>query len=97
MDQNIPMINTAADPKKVSHPIDDADRQDLLALLNLRFGTVPSAVMDAIMQIGDFSQIDHLILVGANAAGWQEFVAELQQPGFQIAGPRFEPLNRKKE
>lgn len=97
MGQNIPMIPGASNQGKNSHPIDDADRQDLLALLNLRFGSVPTTVMDAIIRIDDFSQIDHLILVGANAAGWQEFLAELKIPGFKIVGQRFDPLNSQEE
>ncbi len=97
MDQSFPLIKNASNQGKTSHPIDDQDRQDLIVLLNLRFGGVPSPVMESIMQIDDFSQIDHLILVGANAASWQELVAELKVPGFKIVGQRFDPLNGKEE
>ncbi|MDA8204654.1 MAG: hypothetical protein M0Z36_01195 [Thermaerobacter sp.] len=75
------------------HPINDDDRADLIALLKMRFGEVPADVMASIAAIEDFSQIDHLIIVAANAAGWDEFLAEVRQPGFRIVGQGFDPLS----
>ena len=77
---------------QTAHPITDADRRDLLALLDMRFGTVPQEVLAAIADIEDVSQIDHLILVAANAASWVDFIREVQEPGFRIVGQGFDPL-----
>lgn len=86
--------NANQDEAPASHPITDDDRFDLIALLEMRFGDVPSDVMDTVSAIDDFSQIDHLILVAANAAGWNEFLSEIHQPGFRIVGQGFDPLSQ---
>lgn len=78
--------------KEFSPAITDNDRQDLLALLAMRFGAMPKGVMDAIGAIEDVSRIDHLILVAANAADWTDFLRELREPGFRIVGQGFDPL-----
>ena len=75
------------------HPITDQDREDLLALLNMRFGSIPDDVLQGIMAINDVSQIDHLILVAANAATWTAFLREVREPGFRIVGQGFDPLS----
>ena len=77
---------------QTAHPITDADRCDLLALLDMRFGAVPQEVLAAIAAIEDVSQIDHLILVAANAASWADFIREVREPGFRIVGQGFDPL-----
>lgn len=74
--------------------ITEDDRLDLLGLLEMRFGQVPDEVREAIAGIVDFSQVDHLIIVGANAASWEEFIAEVRQPGFRIVGQGFDPLSK---
>jgi hypothetical protein len=76
------------------YPISDEDRDDLIALLKMRFGTVPSELMTAISAIHDLSQIDHLILVAANASGWSEFISEVRAPGFRLVGQEFDPLSK---
>ncbi len=68
------------------------DRQDLITVLDMRFGRIPPEVYRAIESLNDFSQIDHLILVAANASGWAEFLAEVTEPGFRIVGQAFDPL-----
>lgn len=77
----------------VPHPITDQDREDLLALLNMRFGSIPDDVLQGIVAIDDVSRIDHLILVAANAATWSDFMQEVREPGFRIVGQGFEPLS----
>jgi hypothetical protein len=64
----------------------EEDRNDLAVLLTMRFGEIPREVLSAILEIDDFTQIDHLILVAANAATFSEFVRELSQPGVRIGG-----------
>ena len=77
----------------VPETITEDDRLDLIALLKMRFGEVPPHILSAIAKLRDFSQVDHLIIVAANAAGWEEFVAEIREPGFKIVGQGFDPLN----
>lgn len=72
--------------------ITEDDRRDLITLLHMRFGRISPDVMAAIQAINDFSQIDHLILVAANTPGWNDFIQELQLPGFRIVGQKFDPL-----
>lgn len=72
--------------------ITEDDRRDLITLLHMRFGRISPDVMAAIKAINDFSQIDHLILVAANAPGWNDFIQELQWPGFRMVGQKFDPL-----
>ena len=73
--------------------ITEEDRRDLITLLHMRFGRISPDVMAAIKAINDFSQIDHLILVAANAPGWNDFIQELQWPGFRMVGQNFDPLS----
>ena len=82
-----PTSNTPPAPS-----ITEADREDLLVLLEMRFGPVPQSIRNAVQAVDDFSRIDHLILVAANARGWKEFAAEAQDPGFRIVGQHFDPL-----
>ena len=86
------MTNDRSPDQFPSYPITDDDRSDLLVLLKMRFGEVPDDMAAAIFSIDDFSQIDHLILVAANAAQWDEFVSEIRRPGFRILGQGFDPL-----
>ena len=75
-----------------AHPITDDDRCDLSAVLAMRFGAVPQNVWEAMEAINDVSQIDHLLLVAANAASWTDFLREVHEPGFRILGQGFDPL-----
>lgn len=72
--------------------VTEGDRKDLLAILEMRFGPMSWAVRERIEAIDDVSQIDHLILVAANAKGWKEFATEADAPGFRIVGQDFDPL-----
>jgi hypothetical protein len=76
-----------------SHPITEKDREDLLTLLNMRFGSISDEVLQRIRDIEDVSQIDHLILVAANAVTWTDFIQEAREPGFRIVGQGFDPLS----
>jgi hypothetical protein len=70
------------------------DREDLLAILNLRFGDVPSSIQENINAISKGSTLERLITVAANAASWDIFVSELLhgKESFKILGEAFNPL-----
>ncbi|MBX6352400.1 MAG: hypothetical protein IRZ10_03625 [Thermoflavifilum sp.] len=62
-----------------------ADKEDLLAVLEMRFGGVPYDVRNSILQIRDPDVLERLILVAANAPDWDAFETEWQQrDGFRI-------------
>jgi hypothetical protein len=72
----------------------EVDREDLLAILSLRFGDVPSSITDQINAITKNSTLERLITVAANAASWEIFVSELLhgKESFKILGEAFNPL-----
>ncbi|RCW67024.1 hypothetical protein [Saliterribacillus persicus] len=70
------------------------DREDLIQLLTMRFGSMPPNVLEAIYQLNEFETIERLILVAANAPTLKTFLEELQegQGNFKIVGERFNPI-----
>jgi hypothetical protein len=70
------------------------DREDLLALLDIRFGNVPAEVVQAIERIDRTDTLQRLILVAANAASWSVFTEELAagDDAFKLTGERFSPF-----
>lgn len=73
-----------------------ADREDLYQLVTMRFGNVPSSVLEAIYHIEDYATIERLILVAANAPTLSTFIEELQEgnDSFKIVGERFNPIEQ---
>lgn len=57
------------------------DREDLLNVLEMRFGGVPYDVRSAILQIRDPDILERLILIAANAPDWDAFEQEWQERG----------------
>nr|WP_245349952.1 hypothetical protein [Cytobacillus eiseniae] len=70
------------------------DREDLLAVLRMRFGFIPGEVIEKVYEINDYSILQRLILAAANAANWDVFVQELQagEDSFRLLGEEFNPL-----
>lgn len=70
------------------------DREDLLALLKMRFNSIPTGVVEAIYQITSLDDLERLILVAANAPTFKIFLEELKegQGSFRIMGERFNPI-----
>jgi len=68
--------------------------EDLLGLIQMRFGEVPKNVREQIMAIDDLNVLDRLFLVAVNAANWDVFVNELNagKYSFKIVGDGFNPL-----
>lgn len=70
------------------------DREDLIAVLQMRFGRIESEMIESIYQISDFNILQRLILSAANAASWEVFLEEYQagSHSFRLLGERFNPL-----
>lgn len=73
----------------------ETDRTDLIGLLELRFGTLPTEVINTIMQISKLEILERLVLVAANVPTWETFQRELRigDTGFKITGEDFNPLS----
>ncbi len=72
------------------------DREDLIALLRMRFGRVPGELIESIYEINDMNTLQRLILAAANAASWNVFLKEFQtgNDAFRLVGEDFNPLGR---
>ena len=71
------------------------DKQDLMALLSMRFGERRAiTVAELVQQIDQSEVLSRLVLVAANVATWEIFLEELDVAGgsFRLEGERFEPL-----
>lgn len=70
------------------------DREDLIAVIQLRFGKVPPKVIEQIYDISDLNTLERLILVAANAPNFTIFLEELHEgeESFRIIGERFNPI-----
>ena len=71
------------------------DREDLRAILTMRFGAVPPAVREHIEACHDLETLERLVLVAANVPTWEVFLAELRSASddFKVVGERFDPLS----
>lgn len=76
----------------------DKDRGDLLAVLYMRFQSLPEKIEERIEAIDDPSVLDRLILVAANARDLDVVIDELvaEGPSFRLVGDRFDPLKKDK-
>lgn len=72
------------------------DREDLQALLQLRFGSIPIDVQETISQVRQPDVMQRLILVAANVPDWPGFLQELQagDESFRLVGEDFNPLSK---
>ena len=70
------------------------DREDLFALLAMRYGEVPEDVRQSILQVKKPEVLQRLILAAANAPRWSSFVRELGagEESFRLVGEDFNPL-----
>lgn len=75
------------------------DREDLLALLKMRFDSIPPGVVEAIYHIDSLDDLERLILVAANAPTFKIFLEELEEGrgSFRIMGERFNPIETTTE
>ena len=70
------------------------DREDLIAVLRMRFGAVSGKMIQGIYEIDDMNTLQRLILAAANAPNWQIFLEEFQsgRDAFRLLGEEFNPL-----
>lgn len=70
------------------------DREDLIALLRMRFGKISGDLIKEIYDIDDINTLERLILSAANAANWNIFIEEFQSgnDSFRLVGDDFNPL-----
>lgn len=70
-----------------------SDREDLLAVLTLRFGSVPESVQVRIAACDDAATLERWILVAANVPDWASFLSDLDAGphAFKLVGARYEP------
>lgn len=70
------------------------DKEDLLAVLHMRFGDVPAEVREDIENIDKLNIVERLIVVAANVPTWETFLKELKEgrDAFRIAGQMYDPL-----
>ncbi|EQB71798.1 MAG: hypothetical protein AMDU1_APLC00018G0010 [Thermoplasmatales archaeon A-plasma] len=77
--------------------MEESDVEDLLYVLEGRFGSIDLRARQMIKEINDFSTLNRLILVAANVSSYGDFLQELEnKDSFKIAGDRFNPLSRRK-
>lgn len=72
------------------------DREDLIAVLRIRFGDLPADIIEQIYEINEYSTLQRLILAAANASDWNVFLDELRagEDSIRIVGERFNPLGQ---
>lgn len=70
------------------------DREDLIAVIQMRFGEVPSDMIQQIYEIDDMNTLQRLILAAANASSWSVFKQDFQfrENSFRLLGEDFNPL-----
>jgi hypothetical protein len=70
------------------------DREDLIALLQIRFGSIPGEIIEKIYFINDMNSLQRLILSAANAPNWDVFLEEFHADGnsYRLVGENFNPL-----
>jgi hypothetical protein len=70
------------------------DREDLIAVLRMRFGEISGAIIQQIYEINDYSTLQALILAAANSPDWNTFLAEFKMgnEAFRLVGESFNPL-----
>ncbi|MFD2760802.1 hypothetical protein [Lentibacillus juripiscarius] len=70
------------------------DREDLLAILKMRFGEIPPKIIESIYDIKEYDTLERLILVASNAPSLKIFLEEMEagSGSFKILGERFNPV-----
>lgn len=70
------------------------DREDLINIIRMRFGSISGEMIQKIYQINDMNTLQRLILAAANAASKEVFLEEMQagEHSFRLVGEDFNPL-----
>ena len=71
----------------------EADREDVLQVLTLRFGAVPESVWTRIAVCNNSATLERWILVAANVPDWATFLNDLDAGpnAFKMVGASYEP------
>lgn len=71
------------------------DREDLIAILRMRFGEVPPSIVEKIYGFSDLDTLERNILVAANVPSFEIFLEEIEEDpkSFKITGERFNPID----
>lgn len=70
------------------------DREDLIAVLQMRYGRITGEMVKKIYDIDDLHTIQRLILAAANSADWNVFLEEFYKGthSIKVVGEGFNPL-----
>jgi hypothetical protein len=70
------------------------DREDLIALIQMRFGWISGEMIQEIYEIDDMNTLQRLILSAANAADWKAFMEDFTEGrgSYRLLGENFNPL-----
>lgn len=73
------------------------DREDLIAVLRMRFGDISGGIIEKIYDINDMNSLQRLILAAANAMNWNVFLEELEasEYSFRLLGEKFNPAGNE--
>lgn len=66
----------------------EADREDLLRVVEMRFGPIPDEMRRQILQLDRVERVGRMILVAANAPDLDTVAKELKEPGAFRVGAR---------
>ncbi|AJO21474.1 hypothetical protein QQ991_16175 [Weizmannia coagulans] len=72
------------------------DREDLIAIMRMRFGDIPPAFIETIYQLNDPNTLQRLILASANAPDFEIVAEELraESGSIRLTGERFNPFGK---
>ena len=95
--QNSQRLHTASDDTRRAFL--RGDREDLLAVLTLRFGSVPESVQARIAACDNPTTLERWILVAANVPDWDAFLSDLDAgpQAFKLVGASYEPVAAESE
>ncbi|WP_026700642.1 hypothetical protein [Salibacterium aidingense] len=70
------------------------DREDLIAVLQMRFGAMAPGVIGKIYDLHSLDTLERLILAASNAPTFKIFSEELEagEGSFRLEGERFNPI-----
>lgn len=70
------------------------DREDLITVLQMRFGYLSGEMIEKIYEINEMNTLQRLILAAANAANWSIFLEEFNAYGdsLRLVGDHLNPL-----
>jgi hypothetical protein len=62
----------------------------------MRFGDIPTGVIEAVYKMNELDTLERLILVAANAPTLKVFLEEMEEGdgSFRIIGERFNPIDK---